>query len=682
MAGQTDLLHNDSTRLVALRSKLPPNVSSGFLDDQAEYGHIADAMNWTPLQPNQLTISFDTTDPEGDTQRIKAVAEALYDANGVLLDDADRSRERLADAMDEESNAHRRVDDLQKSIEQNRAIAEARPPIEKVNQLAATADKLSKAWKDAEVALKAAQADVERLKAQSPPAASPQSNDAALGTAAADANLVQMQTDLATAQKRLDDAKAVREQQATQAKADLDSALNDFQQQVAAAKDLSRGNPQLSGYVAAAQKLQETTHKLVDDLISRQQENYNNLTDLQARLGQMMQKRREEMWQSDEKLKNLNDQLEYAKRQYNTAIGTGDQKAAVDLKAQIDLLESVIKSREDLTPDDPFYSETTASLQKIVDQTKQQMKEDRQNSDEALDSLQKTFASNQPAMDNLPEQQKTLATALEKRLSDLNAARAKFNDAATAEPTDDASRKSQDQVDQLSAAISARKKQVADQSAAAAQSQVTAKTKADLDTREADLPKLSQAAADAQKASFAADTELQNARRAVDQASAAADQASSLINEQISVKAQLDQLRAAVQSRQDDVRMSIEPTRVADSDIKRQMGQDNRILYGSASSATILLIASVLILMTIHASNQEMPLNAMEPTNDKVDPFWQAAAAEATIHPEITAIEPFPGANDVIVESTDSEPLDGNPSDDTATDETVNDEDAVAETSA
>ena len=174
------------------------------------------------------------------------------------------------------------------------------------------------------------------------------------GDAAGDTNLTQMQSELTAAQQKLAAAQAVKDQQAAQAKADLDAALGKFQDQVAAAGQLSRDNPELTDYVAAAQKLQETTHKLVDDLISRQQQNYTRLTDLQARLGEKMQARRQEMWQSDEKLKNLNDQLEYAKLQYNTALGTGDQKAAGELKAQIDLLESTIKARQDLLPDDPF----------------------------------------------------------------------------------------------------------------------------------------------------------------------------------------------------------------------------------------------------------------------------------------------------------------------------------------
>ena len=205
----------------------------------------------------------------------------------------------------------------------------------------------------------------------------------------------------------------------------------------------------------------------------------------------------------------------------------------------------------------------------------------------------------------------------------------------------------------------------------------TRKSKADLAAREAELPKLQQAVTDAKNASFAADAELQNARHAVDQASAAMDLVNSQINAQIQLKSQLEQLKAQVQSRADDVRTSIEPVAVADNDIRRQLGQDNRVLYGGISSASILLLAGVLIMMQIHAANQELPLNAMDPADDAVDPFWQDAKAEAKVHPQTKPVEPFPGANEVPVMS--GEIVD---EDETAGDETAGDEDAVEETSA
>ena len=87
ITGQSDLIHNDFTRLTA-QKKLPADVSPGFLNDRDAYVHVVDSLNWSNILPDELAISFTSTDADGDSARIKAVAEALYDSNSVLLDDA------------------------------------------------------------------------------------------------------------------------------------------------------------------------------------------------------------------------------------------------------------------------------------------------------------------------------------------------------------------------------------------------------------------------------------------------------------------------------------------------------------------------------------------------------------------------------------------------------------------
>ena len=291
-AGQSAILQNPGTRIAAVHAK-PPELPGGFLDDPAAYSRIIEGVSWPTAQHDVLCINIQSTEPEADFIRVKALAQALYDANGVLIDDANRNRGRLADASDLLNNALRQAAELKKNIDASRAAADAWPSPETMETLTANVDRLEKAWKDAKVAEKNAQAEIERLKAASSSAVSTTQPAAAIaGTPDAnvpDANIGQMQADLAAAQSKLAEAKATHDREAVQARAELDAALGQFQQQVAAAKELSRDNPELASYVTAAQKLQETTHKLVDDLINRQQQNYTRLTDLQARLGEKMQ---------------------------------------------------------------------------------------------------------------------------------------------------------------------------------------------------------------------------------------------------------------------------------------------------------------------------------------------------------------------------------------------------------
>src|SRR5262249_19966695 len=147
-----------------------------------------------------------------------------------------------------------------------------------------------------------------------------------------------------------------------------------------------------------------------------------------TKLNEKMEARRQEMWQKDPKLRDLGDRLEYAKRQLNAALGTGQQKDADDAKAEIAQLEKTIKQQQDLIPVDAGYADTVADLQKIIDATQQALALNRKTTESAFQKAQQDFAHSMPAMDKLPAAQKNLATDLEKRLADLNAARSKYSE--------------------------------------------------------------------------------------------------------------------------------------------------------------------------------------------------------------------------------------------------------------
>src|SRR5262249_45371589 len=130
--------------------------------------------------------------------------------------------------------------------------------------------------------------------------------------------------------KKLDDAKSTRADQTQLARKVLDEALDKFEKQANSAGDMVRGNPELQSYVIAAQKFQETTRQLLDDLIRKQQSQIASLVELRTRLNEKMEKRRLEQWNNDQKLQDMNSELQILQRQYNAAVAGGLEKETAD----------------------------------------------------------------------------------------------------------------------------------------------------------------------------------------------------------------------------------------------------------------------------------------------------------------------------------------------------------------
>jgi chromosome segregation ATPase len=434
-------------------------------------------------------------------------------------------------------------------------------------------------------------------------------------------------------QAQVDAAKARHFEQAKAARAALDQSLAQFEQQVADAKQMTRDNPELTAYIAAAQKFQETTRSLVDELMRRQQQQYAQLTDLQSRLNDKMQQRREELWQKDEQLQRMNDALEYAKRQLNAALGTGQEQQANDLKAEIALRETTIKAREDMIPVDPIYADAISQLQKIVDQQQKSMAEDRQTTAKALEEAQNEFANSQPAVDKLPDEQKSLAADMEKRLADLTTARAKYSEAAAAmdDGQDEETRKLQEQANSIATSIDLHRKQVADSTSKQEAQALESKRQKDIADKQTQITQLTQAVADAQAAYNAKVDELQDKQARLDKSRQAGEQLQALSDKQALLQKQIAQLQADLEFKKEAARDSVEPVMITDADIHQHPGLDKRLPYALETSIPLLLLCLGSVFWTIHLASRELPLNALSPTDDDghPEPFSLPSPAKA-----------------------------------------------------
>jgi hypothetical protein len=403
--------------------------------------------------------------------------------------------------------------------------------------------------------------------------------------------------------------------------------MGSFQTEIAAASQLNQGNPELTAYVASAQKLQETTRNLIDELFKKQERQFGQLMELKERLNDKLESRRNEMWMADRELQQLTERLAILTRQYNAAVGGGLQKEADDLRSEIDLTKNLVKARQDLIPGDAFYADAVQQLQQIIDSTKKNIDTDRIKTDQLVEQLQKSFTSSPPATDKLPAAQRDLARQLEKKLAAINDARKQYNAAIDVGAADiDPSLKQQ--IATLTAGVEARRKQLADAAAKQVQGKIEEDRAAGITMREVELEELRKSEQAAEKAYLARNKDLRDLQLAAADGKSNSEKLDDAINQQGIVEVQLKTLNDQLEAKQRDAATSIEPVRPGDNDVITREGNDRRPLYAGASSLAILILFSSLILRTWQSAARE-PSYASLAASD-LQPTSAGAAAPST----------------------------------------------------
>jgi pSer/pThr/pTyr-binding forkhead associated (FHA) protein len=599
-SSQVKDLQNDETRRIAV-NLLSPEYPPGFLVDPVEYSRAVSNASFLDdqQQPDVMSVKIQGTDEKADRARMLAIMNAVYNRNQTLINDAARSRSALSDLKKDIEQSQQDLKNINDEIARLRMLDESRPSRDQLDALSAEKDKLEIAWNESVKAVKDAQAEIERLK--SVPA------DAAPGAAAADDDekIKTMQAELDRLLARANESRSATSQQAVSARKNLDDALDSFQKQVTAAQDAMNGNPEIAGFIKAAQDLQETTRQLTSDLIRTQEQQFATLMELKNRLNDKMEQRRAESWQKDKELLDLNERRGYLTRQYNAAVASGLQKEADDLKTQLDLTNSQIKARQDLLPGDSFYTDAIAQIQQIVDTTRKNIEDDRARAEQRLAALQKSFISSQ-AIQKLPQEQKALAQQLQNQLERINAARSQYNQAADAGAAD-ADTTQRSEITTLQAAIEARKKQIADENLQNLKNQQAQTRLSAIEARQEDLAKLNDAEKAAEAAYFAKFSELRDARAKVDDARKNAETLDAKIRQKGDTEALLQERLRTVEIKQQAANTAVEPVKPSLNDITVVRGEDRRLLFTLISCGTILVFFFVLILWNVHALSLEAP---------------------------------------------------------------------------
>lgn len=425
---QSRKLRNDAFRRAAARTLVNarPNVSAGFLASPVEYDRAIQQAGWPEGRPGEFVLRYRGKDAE-DRYRLHAMAMTLYGENYDKIDNARRVRNALKELNDAVESNTRKLADTKERIERERMLGETRPTPAQLAELEQATATLEKAWGDALVRLKEAQAEQDRLEkalaaARTNPPPPPES----------DPELMKLEKELAELKARYEAAQSGQSAQSASAREELDAAMESFNRQLEAARGLGGDSPELANYITAAENLQRTTRELIDEFIDRQTKQTARLNELKAKFDERSRQRITEMREGDPQLRDMREQREVLRRQLNAANGSDGQVGKEEIAAlqeRLRLLESAVTAREEVLNNDPVYAEAIASLQAIIDQTEQELVADRKRADQKLEDLQRQFAVSSPAVSGLPEEQRKVARGIQEQLSAVASARRRYADA-------------------------------------------------------------------------------------------------------------------------------------------------------------------------------------------------------------------------------------------------------------
>jgi pSer/pThr/pTyr-binding forkhead associated (FHA) protein len=597
---QLELLRQNTVRQYAA-DHVRGDTLPGFLKDPPYYFRVIDSARFSEEKPDVLTLRMNSTDAARDTQRVIAILSALYNGNQDLLDNAVRQRRNLDDLNKQIESTGRELASINKRLDDFQQAQDRNPGGDNLKQLQDQFAALEDSLKAAISAKKAAESELEQLK--SVPAGTA---DAAVATAAPveDEKLKAMQAELADLMSKVNAQKAVSSEQSATARRALDMALDDFQKQVADAQGKMNGSPELAAYVQDAQKLQDTTRQITDQLVHRQEQQFTRLTELKARLSEQMEQRRVELWKGDKQIQELTEQLALLSRQLNAAVGSGLPQAE-DLKARVELTKSLIKARQDLLPGDAFWVDTINQLQTIIDATRKDIDEDRAKTEQLLTQLQQTFTTGK-SVQKLPQEQKQLAEKLQQQLAAINAARQKYNQAADANVAD-ADAQLKNQIATIQTAIDTRKKQLADENLKDLESRQAQNRLTEIEKKEQALAQLTAAESAANSAWYAKHKEIADAEEAISKAKRDSAERSELVAQKEAAERTLKELSGQVELKKKQAASAIEPVAPSAADVAVAMGEDHRPLYTLGSAAGIFVICLAMILFTLHTSSVRAP---------------------------------------------------------------------------
>lgn len=583
-------------------------VRPGFLEDPVEYDRVASGAQWVERGDWALRISRRSEDLRSDSWRLRAMGDALQQSNRTLLDDARRLRSDVERLDADISRNSTRRGELRQSIESERALGDSKRQLEmELQKLESEIDALETRWAEQSRQVTALQSELALLRTTVPPAPAADVPP----EVPADGELIALQKQLEQVHEALQKHRAAGQQVATEARRSFEAAVARLQADLLDVQGMLDASPELKAYVETAQGLLEVTRRLTDDLIHRQQQYFDRLQAFKSQLEEQAQARRAEQWQGDPALRRLQEELEYAKRQFNVATANGLDAEATDAKLQIKLLEERIARRQQELGADPLAVSAILRLEEIIDFTAKAMAEDRVRQEKVFE--ENTRLLKQAAIARLPAEQQELARKLESRMAEINAARREFAAALSSETTQPAGNaeeieRLQQQAAEIAARVEARRKQLADATAARLTEQQEQKRQELVRQKEADLASARQQLADLQEQLSVRHRDRRDVARRVSEASLAGERLVQRQQELEEIEQLLEVWQRTRDAKQAELGACVEPLPVSDLDVQLEPGVDQRWVYATAAGGGLFILFGLLIAATIRAALHEIPV--------------------------------------------------------------------------
>lgn len=427
---QLAIFSNPELRQAAQRilQKDKPIVSAGFLTDPSAAPTLESSLKIDEdNKQGALRVRLNNGDDD-DRHRLMALLQAVYAAqdNNPMRATATNRQRVLQARRDALALEQARVTALRNHEAALKPDVDNRPKPEELKAAEQAKEQAKEAWTSAQISRRAIEQELRKLQA------SPGAGAAAPGDAD-DAVLRKLTGDLNVLNARIADAKAATAKAAVDARKAMTGAMDQFQASLTAAQGLLKDNPALKEYITSAQKLQETSWKLQNDLIDRQEKLRQRLVDRRKRYEEMVQQRNAKLIEQDPDLRELAHILEQKQRELTAAQKANQAKDVVRLQGDVDQVRGQIAERKLTLGTDELFEALLNDLKTDIEATGTQLEKDRTESEKMLLAAEAAFRKASPQVADLPKGKEGLAGQLSGNVQTLQAARKAYTDALKAE---------------------------------------------------------------------------------------------------------------------------------------------------------------------------------------------------------------------------------------------------------
>jgi len=572
-------------------------VAPGFLQDPAAIDQLSQPANSSLDEARgALLLSRQTSDPEGDKLRMKSLLTVVYERYKSRTDAAASTREEYdqaqAKVLDREARKAAENAQVRKLTDEINGLAGqgARDLLvdlsAAVTALQQQDHQLRGAWDAAAMVVRQRQAELQRTQLAGAASSGRQTESGP------DPSVKPMRQSLAELQTRLEAARLAHDGNSEQAAKTFQNELRRFEQQLSSLP-ASNANARFADDLDHVRRGLGDVRELNDQIVARRQQDDQALTQLRKQLADRRQAYRQQVWDRDEKLKELLEEQDAQSHRYQAAANSGYAQDAAKIQGVLEELDGKIKARRAALDTGQQQPDDLQQMQDTIARIEKDRVTDEQQMRERLSALE-------AAVKDAPAGAGETVSALADGATALKTARDRYATAIALS------------ADSAANEIKTLEGQVADQ-------------QAKLDARQQDL-------ANAAAARLAADQDRKAATEAARQALSAAQDAqqkaataytanSSLLivcrelndarGQAGKTSEELDAARRDVASRKAELDRSLTVLPPDDTSVAFSYGQDERLGYlVGALLAVVLLFAGPLWLSVSRPREEEVPYAA------------------------------------------------------------------------